>query len=197
MSRRLLHEAALAAARDLGARYVLARGYTDQMNAPEYLESLPEIERRMRALVRDHHGVADGRLGIMLSPMLPWALSAGLPHDPAPRGRAGRADPHAHGGDVGVQRADREGARAPSNVHVYREGGCLGPDVQLLGCAWLTPDEIAVVSDTGTPVLLDPTAAMFIGAGMPPLIDLLSHASRPGWPPTVRRRTGRRTCSRA
>ena len=61
-----------------------------------------------------------------------------------------------------------------SNVRVYREGGCLGPDVQLLGCAWLAPDEIDVIGTTGTAVLLDPTAAMFIGAGMPPLLGLLA-----------------------
>ena len=60
-----------------------------------------------------------------------------------------------------------------SNVRVYRDGGCLGPDVQLLGCAWLGPDEIDVVAATGTALLLDPTAAMFIGAGMPPLLRLL------------------------
>ena len=70
-----LHEAALAAARDLGARYVLARGYTDQINASDYVESLAEIEARMRSLARDHHDTAGGRMRIMLSPMLPWALS--------------------------------------------------------------------------------------------------------------------------
>ena len=46
------------------------------------------------------------------------------------------------------------------------------PDVQLLGCAWLGPEEIDVIAATGTAVLLDPTAAMFIGAGMPPLLRL-------------------------
>lgn len=45
------------------------------MNAPEYVEPLSDIERRLRTLVRDHHGAADGRLRLMLSPMLPWALS--------------------------------------------------------------------------------------------------------------------------
>lgn len=170
-----LHEAALAAARDLGARYVLARGYTDQMNAPEYLESLPDIERRMQTLVRDHHETADGRLQLMLSPMLPWALSpAGF------RMTRRLADElgvriHMHTAET-AQFADliekAHGHR--SNVRIYRDGGCLGPDVQLLGCTWLVPEEIDLVAATGTAVLLDPTAAMFIGAGMPPLLRLLA-----------------------
>lgn len=170
-----LHEAALAAARDLGARYILARGYTDQMNTPEYLESLPDIERSMQALVRDHHETADGRLRLMLSPMLPWALSAA-----GFRMTRRLADElglriHMHTAET-AQFADliekAHGHR--SNVRVYRDGGCLGPDVQLLGCTWLAPEEIDVIAATGTAVLLDPTAAMFIGAGMPPLLRLLA-----------------------
>ena len=170
-----LHEAALGAARDLGARYVLARGYTDQMNAPDYVESLADIEGRMRSLARDHHDTAGGRVRIMLSPMLPWALSAA-----GFRMTRRLADElglkiHMHTAET-AQFADliekAHGHR--SNVRVYRDGGCLGPDVQLLGCAWLGPEEIDVVAATGTALLLDPTAAMFIGAGMPPLSRLLA-----------------------
>jgi 5-methylthioadenosine/S-adenosylhomocysteine deaminase len=169
-----LHEAALDIARTLGARYVLARGYTDQLNAPEYLESLADIEARMRSLVRDHHDTADGRLRIMLSPMLPWALSpAGFRLTRRLAGELG-VRIHMHTAETPAFADLIEKAHGHrSNVRVYREGGCLGPDVQLLGCAWLAPDEIDVVGATGTAVLLDPTAAMFIGAGMPPLLGLL------------------------
>ena len=170
-----LHEVALGAARDLGARYVLARGYTDQLNAPEYLESLPEIESRARSLVRDHHDTAGGRLRIMLSPMLPWALSAAgftstrrLANELGVRIHMHTAETAAFADLIEKAHGHR------SNVRVYRDGGCLGPDVQLLGCAWLAPDEIDVIAATGTAVLLDPTAAMFIGAGMPPLLGLLA-----------------------
>ncbi len=170
-----LHEVALDAARDLGARYVLARGYTDQMNAPEYLESVPEIEARARSLVRDHHDTAGGRLRIMLSPMLPWALSAA--GFQATRRLACELGVriHMHTAETAAFADLIEKAHGHrSNVRVYRDGGCLGPDVQLLGCAWLAPEEIDVIAATGTAVLLDPTAAMFIGAGMPPLLRLLA-----------------------
>ena len=169
-----LHEAALGAARDLGARYVLARGYTDQMNAPEYVEPMADIERSVRALVRDHHDTANGRLRVMLSPMLPWALS--LPGFRMTRRLAGELGVriHMHTAETAAFAGLIEKAHGHrSNVRLYRDGGCLGPDVQLLGCAWLTPDEIQTVTETGTAVLLDPTAAMFIGAGMPPLVALL------------------------
>jgi 5-methylthioadenosine/S-adenosylhomocysteine deaminase len=170
-----LHEAALGAARDLGARYVLARGYTDQMNAPDYVESLADIERCLRELVRDHHDTANGRLRVMLSPMLPWALSlSGF------RMTRQLADElgvriHMHTAETaGFADLIEKAHGHRSNVRVYRDGGCLGPDVQLLGCAWLTDDEIDAVAVSGTPVLLDPTCAMFIGAGMPPLLRLLA-----------------------
>ena len=170
-----LHEAALGAARDLGARYVLARGYTDQMNAPEYVEPLDDIERCLRALVRDHHDTANGRLRIMLSPMLPWALS--LPGFRLTRRLADELGVriHMHTAETaGFADLIEKAHGHRSNVRVYRDGGCLGPDVQLLGCAWLGDDEIDAVAAGGTAVLLDPTCAMFIGAGMPPLLRLLA-----------------------
>jgi len=61
-----LHDVALGAARDLGARYILARGYTDQLNAPEYLESLPEIESRARSLLRWSLGLVERGFTVVL-----------------------------------------------------------------------------------------------------------------------------------
>jgi hypothetical protein len=123
-------EWALRAARDLGARYLLARGYTDRMNAPEYLETLPAIERSVRALVREHHGAAGGRLQIMLSPMLPWARPAPrlrLAHARGDRRRRGHADARAarpHRRDVHRRRhaAPARGWRAGRPRH-ERTGG--------------------------------------------------------------------------
>jgi 5-methylthioadenosine/S-adenosylhomocysteine deaminase len=170
-----LYDVTIGIARALGARLVLARGYTDQMNAPDYLESLPEIEARLRALVRAHHGTAGGRIQVMASPMLPWALS--------PEGfllTRRLADDlgvriHMHTAETaGFAPLIEKAHGHRSNTRVYRDGGCLGPDVQLLGCTCLEAEEIDVIRDTGTAVILDPSAAMYIGAGMPPLTALLA-----------------------
>jgi 5-methylthioadenosine/S-adenosylhomocysteine deaminase len=169
-----LHEAAIRAAGDLGVRYVLARGYTDQFNSPEYLETPAEIDARMRRLATMYHGSADGRVEIMLSPMLPWALSReGF--------RLTRRLANELGLRIHMHTAETAGF-APliekaygfrSNIRVYQEGGCLGPDVQLLGCAFLEPDELEVVRATRTPVILDPVAPMYLGAGIAPIRRLL------------------------
>ncbi|MEK7878833.1 MAG: amidohydrolase, partial [candidate division NC10 bacterium] len=170
-----LYEAALASARQLGVRYVLARGYTDQFNAPEYLETPPQIEARLRQLVKAHGGRADDRIDLMLSPMLPWAVS-----------REGFALTRRLATELGLRihmhTAETQGYAPliqkahghPSNIRVYQEGGCLGPDVQLLGCAFVSPDEIETVRATQTAVILDPTASMYLGMGMPPSTRLLS-----------------------
>ena len=170
-----LYEAAIVGATELGARYVLARGYTDQFNAPEYLEPLTAIEQRMRALAKNQRGAADGRIELMLSPMLPWALSRDgfrLTHR-----LAGELDLriHMHTAETSNFAGLIEKAYGyRSNIRVYQEGGCLGPDVSLLGCAFLEPEEIGVIRETQTPVVLDPVCAMYIGAGMPPLRQLLA-----------------------
>lgn len=170
-----LYEAALAAARQLGVRYVLARGYTDQLNAPEYLETRAQIEARLRQLRKTHGGRAGDRIDLMLSPMIPWSVS----RDCFALTRR-LADElglriHMHTAETaGYAPLIQKAHGHPSNIRVYREGGCLGPDVQLLGCAFVSPEEIETIRATETAVILDPTAGMYLGMGMPPAMRLLS-----------------------
>lgn len=168
-----LYRAALQRAGRYGLLYVLARGYTDRMNSPEYVEELPAIERSLRELIEEFHGSGDGRLRVFPSPMLPWALSLEgyrLTRELADRYGVGI---HMHTSETsGYADLIEKAFGHRSNVRVYRDGGCLGPDVQLLGCQHLTDEEFDEIARTGTRVILDPTSGMNLGTGAAPTVKV-------------------------
>ena len=159
-------------------QYVMARAYTSQMVGPEYIEDVPTLEKALRALLDEFHGSADGRIRIELSPNLPWGLS-----NEGFRMTRRLADEY----KVGIHMHTAESADYPvmiekafghrSNIKVYEDGRCLGPDVQLLGCATLTDDEFGIVQRTGTRVILDPISGTTLGTGAPPVLQVMNNGN--------------------
>lgn len=169
------NDLAIAAADRLGARYVLARGYTDQHVSPEYVETPEEIETRLRALVKDHSGRAHGRIRIFASPVLPWGVSRETYL--LTRRLADDLDLgiHMHTAETsGYADLIQKAYGHRSHTKVLRDGECLGPRVQLLGCNFLTTDDVDTVISTGTRVVFDPTCSLFMGRRIPPMRRLLA-----------------------
>lgn len=168
-----LYRTALERAGRYGLAYVLARGYTDRLNSPDYLEDLATIEDRVRELIEEFDGRGDGRLRVFVSPMLPWALSpAGYR---LTRKLANQYDVgiHMHTAETsGYADLIEKAFGHRSNIRVYRDGGCLGRDVTLLGCQHLTDEEYEEIARTGTRVILDPTSGMNLGTGEAPTVKV-------------------------
>ena len=168
-----LYRAALELASRYRLRYVLARAYTNQMNSPEYIEDNATIERLTSELIEQYHGSSDGRIRIELSPNLPWALSNEgfrLTRRLADKYKVGI---HMHTSEsAGYADLIEKAFGHRSNIKAYQDGGCLGPDVQLLSCAHLTDDEFEIIAKTGTRVILDPISGTTIGTGEPPTLKV-------------------------
>jgi 5-methylthioadenosine/S-adenosylhomocysteine deaminase len=64
---------------------------------------------------------------------------------------------------------DREGV--PAAIYLGRTG-VLGPRTLLAHCNWLTPEEIALLAETGTSVSHNPTSNMKLGTGVAPVTEL-------------------------
>ncbi|TFZ02576.1 hypothetical protein EZ313_15055 [Ramlibacter henchirensis] len=159
-------------------QYVMARAYTSQMVAPEYAEDLPTLEKSLRSLLDEFHGSADGRIAIELSPNLPWGLSNEGFRMTRRLADEYRVRIHMHtaeSADYPVMIEKAFGHR--SNIKVYEDGGCLGPDVQLLGCAALTDAEFDIVARTGTRVILDPVSGTTLGTGEPPVLKVINNGN--------------------
>ena len=167
---------ALALAARYKLQYTLARAYTSQLVGPEYVEELPAIERSLRSLIEECHGSAGGRLRVALSPNMPWTL-------PVEGFHLTRRLADAYGVAIHMHTAESRdypdmiekayGHR--SNLRVLREGRCLGPDVQLLGCAALAPEDFAEIAATGTRVILDPISGTTLGVGEPPVLQVIGN----------------------
>lgn len=173
-----LYREALGLAKRYKLLYVLARAYTNQMNSPDYIEDLATIERLSSELIEEFHGSADGRLRIELSPNLPWALSLEgfrMTRRLADRYQVGI---HMHTSESAAYAGLIEKAFGHrSNIKVYQDGGCLGPDVQLLSCAHLTDEEFELIAATGTRVVLDPISGTTIGTGEPPTLKVAGNGN--------------------
>ncbi len=170
-----LYEAALATAARYGVGYRLARGFTNQKTSPDYIESLDQIESRMRTLAKRHHTGPGARRGLMLSPMVPWGLS--MEGYAMMRRLADELSMgiHMHTAETaGYARLIEQTFGHSSNIRIYREGGCLGPDVQLLGCIWVDDTELDWIAESGTTVIMDPTSTLGLGKGLPPANQCLA-----------------------
>ncbi|MAK55687.1 MAG: hypothetical protein CML17_07585 [Pusillimonas sp.] len=166
---------ALALGKQYKLQYVLARAYTDQMVSPEYIESLDTIETLNSQLIEQYHEGRDGRIQIQMSPNLPWGLSAEgfkLTRRLANKYQVGiqmhTSESHAYADLIEKAFGHR------SNIKVYEDGECLGPDVQLLSCAHLTAEEFETLKRTGTRVILDPISNTTLGTGNPPTTKVIN-----------------------
>ncbi|TFL13116.1 hypothetical protein CSC67_14565 [Pusillimonas caeni] len=159
-------------------QYTLARAYTDQRMSSDYIENVVAIERSVSELIETYHGASDGRLRLQLFPNMAWALSIeGF--------RMTRRLADKYG--IGMQMHTAESPAYPvliekayghgSDVRVYQQGGCLGPDVQLLSCAHLGDEDFEIIARTGTRVILDPISGTTIGTGLPPTLRVMGNGN--------------------
>jgi 5-methylthioadenosine/S-adenosylhomocysteine deaminase len=172
------YSAALEISKRYHVGYTLARGYADQLHSPEYMETPPVIEHTMRELIERFNGTADGRLRVSLSPLQPWTLSReGFKLTRKLADEYGVAI-HMHTAEsTDYARMLEKAFGSPSHIQPLIDGGCLGPDVQLLGCSYLEERDLAEVARTRTRVIFDPLSAMNIGLGAPPTLAVIGNGN--------------------
>ena len=56
-----------------------------------------------------------------------------------------------------------------SQVKYLRSAGLLGPNVGLAHSVWMRPDEIEILAETGTNVILNPVGNLKTRSGVPPI----------------------------
>jgi 5-methylthioadenosine/S-adenosylhomocysteine deaminase len=158
---------AFTAMRDAGVRGIVARGYTGRNFAPDFVETAAQQDTRVRALARDWRGQDNGRLDLFISPLLPWSMS---PEQFAETRRLTRdlgLGLHMHVAESPEFNTliEKHFGKKLRNVELLAEMDCLGPDVQAVAVADLDAREIALLAETGTPVIFDPTTRLFWGTG--------------------------------
>lgn len=157
---------AFGAMREAGIRGTVARGYTGRNFAPDFIETAAQQDERVRALARDWQG-HDGRLGLFVSPLLPWSMTEEQFAATRELTRDLGIGLHMHVAESPEFNTmiEKHFGRKLRNVELLAEMDCLGPDVQAVAVADLDANEIRLLAETKTPVIFDPTTRLFWGTG--------------------------------
>jgi 5-methylthioadenosine/S-adenosylhomocysteine deaminase len=166
---------ALRAMEQSGVRAILARGFHGRNFAADFVETPVEQARRLEQLVKEWHGAADGRLRVSVSPLLPWVMTEDLFRETRRLADAFEIAIHMHVAETRGfnEMIARHFGRPVRHVELLQEVGCLGRDVQAVGVADLSSDEIERLARTRTPVVFDPPTRLFWGSGYPSLAPFL------------------------
>ncbi|MCU5786523.1 amidohydrolase family protein [Alloalcanivorax marinus] len=167
--------AVLQAMRDAGVRATLAPGFLGRNFRPSYTESLDLQARRIIDLTHDWHGADNDRLRLATGPLLPWCMDEAMFRQTRALADDLGITLHMHGAETKEFHAliARHFGRDIRQVELLAETGCLGPDVQLAAVYDISPDEVRLLAESDTRVLLDPPTRLFWGTGFPPIHPFL------------------------
>ncbi|WP_049981968.1 5'-deoxyadenosine deaminase, partial [Halolamina rubra] len=167
-----VHHAAEAfeAARERGIRARMGKVLMDK-DSPEGLEEPTETALRdSEALIRQYHGVEDGRIQYAVTPR--FAVSCTEDCLRGARELADRYDGvriHTHASENADEIATVEAETGMRNVHWLDEVGLTGEDVVLAHCVHTDESERELLADTDTHVTHCPSSNMKLASGVAPV----------------------------
>jgi 5-methylthioadenosine/S-adenosylhomocysteine deaminase len=155
---------------DSGIRSVLFRCTNDESFFDGFVEDRGDIVRRMVDL--HDRWPNEGRTRVGGGPLIPWGSSAGSFGDLV-EVSADRGLPlHLHTAETPEYNDLVRERTGRSNVEMLADVGALGPGVMLNHCVHLTERDIALIAETGSPVIHDPTSNMLLASGVAPIPQL-------------------------
>lgn len=157
------------AARDTGARLLLARGWADMDYPPPFLETPEQIIAETTRLFESWHKQAGGRIRVEFGPLIPWGCSDETMRRTYALAQAWGVGTHIHIAETQTEvdiNLEKRGSR-----HVEWLAGLeiLGPDVQLVHSVWLDEAEIELVARHGAVVVHCPVSNMYLASGVAPV----------------------------
>lgn len=161
------------AARDVGCRFTIARGWADHDYHPVFQETPEQIIAALTELHDTWHGAADGRIRIAFGPLIPWGCSEATLQRTVALARQWGVPTHMHTAETREEVEMSLKATGLRHVHWLDRLGLLGPDMQLVHAVWLDDSEIERVAATGTMVIHCPVSNMYLASGIAAVTKLL------------------------
>jgi len=156
--------------KETGLRGQLARSYADQNYYQNALETREEIVSRCRELVQECRDTGNGKLGVRIGPVLPWSSSHEMFREILRLAEELDIGLHMHASesaDWNVRGQEVHGL--PTNIAIFKEFGCLGPNTTVAAMRVISDGDIADLAETGTGLIHDPPAVLNRGTGLPPI----------------------------
>lgn len=161
------------AARDVGCRFTIARGWADHDYHPVFQETPEQIIAAMTELHDRWHGAAGGRIRVAFGPLIPWGCSEATLQRTVALARQWGVPTHMHTAETREEVEMSLKATGLRHVHWLDRLGLLGPDMQLVHAVWLDDSEIERVAETGTMVIHCPVSNMYLASGIAAVTKLL------------------------
>jgi 5-methylthioadenosine/S-adenosylhomocysteine deaminase len=164
-------DAAAEAAKAVGLRMLLARGWVDLGSS---CESVEEIVREMTRLHERWHGAAQGRITIGFGPLAPWRCSDETMRRALNLARDWGVHTHLHVAEAQDEidmLYERTGLRHVEWLHAL---DALGPDVHLVHSVWLDDHELDLVAASGSVVIHCPVSNMYLASGVAAVCQMLA-----------------------
>jgi 5-methylthioadenosine/S-adenosylhomocysteine deaminase len=171
----------IKAYKDTGLRGFLARSYADQNYYATSVEKREEIVARCRGLIQEHNNTLNGKLRILIGPVLPWACSKGMFQKTVQLAEELDIGLHMHASENADWNVwGKEVHGSPTNVGVFKKYKCLGPKTSVAAMRVVSDEDIAMLAETKTGLILDPAAALNRGTGLAPISKIRSAGVRVG-----------------
>ena len=167
-----IDEATCTAADQVGARYLLARGWADRNYEPKMTETAATVVARTDRVRNRWHGHDGNRIRIELAPLIPWGCSDDamrITTDAATRWGCGT---HTHCAETEVEVAMSLDERGVRHVPWLDRLGALGPNTQLAHSVWLDDDELDLIAARGAVVVHCPVSNMYLASGVARILDM-------------------------
>lgn len=161
---------AVKALAESGIRALFFRCSNDEAFAPGFLESTLDISTRSRRLATSW--AADARIRIGVGPIVPWAATESYWADTVDLAGNGGVPVHLHTAETPEYNDLVQARTGKRNVEYLAAVGALGKNVMLNHCIHLTPGDIELIVDRGSPVIHDPTSNMMLAAGIAPVPEM-------------------------
>jgi len=152
---------------DIGIRCLFFRSSNDREFAPGFVESTTDIATRSRALMEawaDHE-----RLSVGVGPLSPWNATDEYWADTVALAEDHGTEVHLHTAESEYYNEAMKERTGRRNVEYLAEIGALGERFALNHCVHVNEDEIALIAESGSRVIHDPTSNMLLADGVAPV----------------------------
>lgn len=154
-----------------GIRSVLYRCTNDEAFFDGFVESRRQIVDRSVELIDAWRGHDRTRIGV--GPLVPWGSSDASFRDAVELSSQHDIGMHLHTAETPEYNDLVRERTGRSNVGMLADVGALGPTVMLNHCVFLDDVDIALIADSGSHVIHDPTSNMILASGVAPIPRLL------------------------
>lgn len=154
---------------EAGLRCVLSHGMIDLGDDDK---RRAEIRESLR-IIRECHGMADGRIKVALGPHSPYTCSEELLRETARLAAEHGVGIHIHVSETENEVREVSEAHGMSPVEYLDSTGVLGPGTVAAHCVWLKENEMEILSERGVKVSHNPSSNMKLASGTSPVPELM------------------------